>query len=73
MLDWNMPDLHGIDLLKTIRADHPALPVIMCSARTAPRDVAAAREAGANEFIAKPIDIAAAIALIEKTLSRRGD
>lgn len=75
ILDWNMPDLHGIDLLKAIRADYPAarLPVIMCSARTAPRDIAAAREAGADEFITKPIDIAAAIALIETTLMRRGD
>jgi DNA-binding response OmpR family regulator len=74
MLDWNMPDLHGIDLLKAIRADYPAarLPVIMCSARTSPRDMAAAREAGADDFITKPIDIAAAIALIETTLARHG-
>lgn len=74
MLDWNMPDLHGIDLLKAIRADFPAarLPVIMCSARTSSRDMAAAREAGADDFITKPIDIAAAIALIENTLARHG-
>lgn len=73
MLDWNMPDLHGIDLLKAIRADYPAgrLPIIMCSARNAPRDVAAARAAGANDFITKPIDIAAAIALIAAALQGR--
>lgn len=73
MLDWNMPDLHGIELLKAIRANYPAasLPVIMCSARTSPRDKAAAREAGADDFITKPIDIAAAIALIETTLAGR--
>lgn len=74
MLDWNMPDVSGIDLLKTIRSDYPAarLPIVMCSARTSPRDMAAAREAGADDFITKPIDIADAIALIERTLSREG-
>jgi DNA-binding response OmpR family regulator len=73
LLDWNMPNLAGIDLLRAIRASHSAehLPVIMCTARTSSRDVQVALAAGANDFITKPIDIAVAIARIEAQLQRR--
>src|SRR5262249_29093385 len=73
LLDWNMPALPGIDLLRAIRGVHSAehLPVIMCTARTSSRDVQVALAAGANDFITKPIDIAVAIARIESQLQRR--
>ncbi len=73
LLDWNMPSLPGIDLLRAIRATRSAehLPVMMCTARTSSRDVQVALAAGANDFITKPIDIAVAIARIESQLQRR--
>lgn len=72
LLDWMMPGLCGIDLLKAIRASHSAerLPVIMCTARNASRDVQIALAAGANDFITKPIDVPVAIARIEAQLQR---
>jgi DNA-binding response OmpR family regulator len=72
LLDWNMPGLTGIDLLKAVRASHSIdqLPVIMCTARSASRDVQVALAAGANDFITKPIDVPVAIARIEAQLQR---
>jgi DNA-binding response OmpR family regulator len=72
LLDWMMPGLSGIELLKAIRASHSAerMSVIMCTARSDSRDVQIALAAGANDFISKPIDVPVAIARIEAQLQR---
>jgi DNA-binding response OmpR family regulator len=73
LLDWMMPGLSGPETLHAIRAqyDSEQLPVIMCTARTAPSDVRAALAAGANDYITKPLDIAVAMTRIERQLQRR--
>lgn len=59
MLDIMMPGLGGLDVLRAIRADDQLrdVPVAVMSAWQSPEDIAAAREAGADEFIAKPFHI----------------
>jgi len=55
--DWEMPRLSGIDLCKRIRA-HPARAytyVIMVSSRSDSEDVAIGVEAGADDFLSKPV------------------
>lgn len=55
VLDWMMPGLTGIDVLARIRSVDPSRPrVLMLTARTQESDVALAREAGADAFLAKP-------------------
>ena len=69
--DVNMPKMSGIELLKNLRKQDPALPVIVC---TASDDVATAVEAmraGAENYLAKPVDIAALIIAIERALAGR--
>ena len=58
LCDWNMQPMTGHTLLKEIRADHDlkALPVIMVTAETTRENVMAAKEAGANGYIAKPFN-----------------
>lgn len=59
--DWNMPNMHGIDLLKAIRQD-PALkdtPVLMVTAEAAKENVLIAVQAGVNNYIVKPFTAAA--------------
>ena len=58
LLDWMMPGMSGIDVLREIRADdHVANTlVVMMSARTTHDDVATARAAGADDYIFKPVD-----------------
>ncbi len=53
-LDNNLPDANGIDLLKTIHAEHPTVAVVMITGDADPALEAAAAEAGAAGFIRKP-------------------
>jgi two-component system chemotaxis response regulator CheY len=58
LCDWNMQPMTGHTLLKEIRADPDLreLPVIMVTAETTRENVMAAKEAGANGYIAKPFN-----------------
>jgi two-component system chemotaxis response regulator CheY len=56
LADWNMPEMNGLDLLKRLR-ENPALSsmvVIMVTTETEIDQMAAALEAGANEYVMKP-------------------
>ena len=73
LLDIEMPGLGGLDVLQIIRQTHSAaeLPVIMVTARHESHDVVAALNAGANDYVTKPIDFAVTMARIETQLGRR--
>jgi diguanylate cyclase (GGDEF)-like protein len=73
LLDVMMPGLNGIEVLKQIR-QHLApmqLPVIMVTAKADGSDVAEALEAGANDYVTKPVDFAAALARVKTQLERK--
>ena len=56
LADWNMPEVDGLELVKRLRQD-PALAglaVIMVTTETELGQMAAALEAGANEYVMKP-------------------
>jgi two-component system, chemotaxis family, chemotaxis protein CheY len=56
LADWNMPEVNGLELLKRLRQD-PALAslvVVMVTTETEIDQMAAALEAGANEYVMKP-------------------
>jgi DNA-binding response OmpR family regulator len=59
LLDWMMPQLSGLDTLRAIRERHPSsrLPVIMCTAIGEEMSVVAAINAGANDYMTKPISL----------------
>lgn len=57
LLDIKMPEMNGIDALKEIRKKDTQIPVIMQSAYAFENDMEAARAAGSNGFITKPINI----------------
>lgn len=59
LLDWMMPGLSGIEILKTIRTTHDQshLPVIMCTAVGEEENIVDAIEAGANDYVVKPISL----------------
>jgi DNA-binding response OmpR family regulator len=71
LLDIMMPGIDGLEVLKRIRQAHTqtALPVIMVSGRGASDDVALARDLGANDFITKPINLAAALVRVRNNLA----
>ena len=55
--DWNMPGLSGLELCREIRRDEqiPYIYVLMATSRDDRSDVIRAIEAGADDFLAKPI------------------
>jgi two-component system, chemotaxis family, chemotaxis protein CheY len=56
LLDWNMPELNGLDLLKRLRANPEfGWPVVvMVTTETELEQMTEALEAGANEYVMKP-------------------
>ena len=61
VLDWMMEGISGLDLVQMIRTDgqtpNPFVPVIMLTGHTHIDRVRQARDAGINEFIAKPVSV----------------
>lgn len=67
VLDWMMPELDGLTVLKKIRAEARTrhLPVIMLTAVAQMEDVRKALAAGANDYLVKPFkpdDLASRVA-----------
>ncbi len=58
--DWNMPNMDGLTLLQTMRADAElkSLPFLMITAEAKKENIAAAVQAGASSCIAKPFTAA---------------
>src|SRR3954469_12143649 len=58
--DWNMPNMDGLTLLQSIRADAglKALPVLMVTAEAKKENIIAAAQAGASGYVVKPFTAA---------------
>ena len=56
LLDWNMPNLSGIDFLRQVRSmdKYKRIPIIMVTSEAAKLSVVEAIKAGATAYIAKP-------------------
>ena len=54
--DWNMPNMTGLDLLKSIRADEKLkdTPVMLVTAEAEKENIIQAAQAGVNDYIVKP-------------------
>src|SRR4051812_1697491 len=59
LLDWEMPGMGSLELLKKIRAlpGGKDIPVIICTSNDQPRDLCHAHRDGASDFIFKPVTI----------------
>src|SRR5450631_377712 len=72
LLDVMMPGIDGIETLKRIRSrkSASALPVIMVTAKSESDNIVDALELGANDYVTKPVDFAAALARVNNQISR---
>jgi len=66
--DVRMPGEDGLVLLEKLKRARPQLPVIVMSAYTDVASTAGAFRGGAYEFLSKPFDLDAAVALAERAL-----
>ena len=57
LLDLNLPNMHGLDLLKRVKSEAwlRKMPVIVLSSSNAPEDVSQSYAAHANGYIVKPM------------------
>ncbi len=70
LLDIMMPKVDGIEVCRILRADPslPFMPIIMVTAKADSKDIVAGLEAGADEYLTKPVDQAALVARVKSML-----
>ncbi|MFQ5556615.1 MAG: response regulator [Acidimicrobiales bacterium] len=58
LVDWNMPEMSGIEFVRSVRADArwQTLPLMMVTSETGLDHMTEAMEAGADEYAMKPFD-----------------
>ncbi len=57
LMDWNMPEMNGLDALKAIRSRGFTMPVVMVTTEGDKQHVIQALAAGANNYIVKPCTV----------------
>lgn len=70
ILDVNLPDGSGLDLLRQVRAAGDATPVILLTANDLELDEVTGLEAGADDYITKPFSLAVLRARVNAQLRR---
>ena len=70
VLDWLMPGLDGIDVVKQLRATGDKTLILMLTAREAVEDRVAGLERGADDYLVKPFAPAELLARIHALLRR---
>jgi diguanylate cyclase (GGDEF)-like protein/PAS domain S-box-containing protein len=73
LLDIRMPGMSGMEVLRVIREGYTPtqLPVIMVTAEGHSASIVDALQAGANDYITKPVDMPVALARIRTVLSQK--
>jgi two-component system, chemotaxis family, chemotaxis protein CheY len=56
LVDWNMPEMNGLDFIKAVRAQHAydSVRLVMVTTETEQEQVIRALDAGASEYVMKP-------------------
>ena len=70
LLDVMMPKMDGIEVCQRLKGDAslPFMPIILVTAKSDPEDVVAGLEAGADEYLTKPVDQTALVARVKSML-----
>ncbi len=73
LLDWMLPNISGIEVLKKIRSDKDLkdVPVIMLTAKNMENDKVEGLDIGADDYITKPFAIEELLARIRTALKKR--
>ena len=73
LLDINLPDGSGLELLKEIKKQKPTLPVILLTANDTERDIVQGLETGADDYITKPFSLSVLRARVNTQLRKIED
>ena len=71
LMDIMMPEMDGYEAMRTIRdKGFTDLPIVALTAKAMRGDIEKCLDAGASDYMAKPIDVAKLIELMEKLLQK---
>ena len=71
ILDWNLTDIPGDQVLRWIRDYHgSSLPVLFMTSRSSERDIVHALNAGADDYVTKPVHANVLLARVSNLLRR---
>lgn len=73
ILDLMMPRMDGIEVLRRLRAEENATPVLVLTARSEVSDWVEGLDAGADDFLPKPFAITELLARVRAMLRRRAN
>lgn len=70
LLDVMMPKIDGVEVCRRLKEDTslPFMPIIMVTAKTSSQDIVTALDAGADEYLTKPVDHGSLVARVKSML-----
>lgn len=72
VLDWMLPKMDGLSLLKNLRVNENTTPVLMLTAKDSVEDIVTALDSGSDDFLTKPFVLSELLARV-RTLLRRSE
>jgi len=70
ILDLGLPDMDGLDVMRSMRATSADLPILILTARSSINDKVAGLDLGADDYLVKPFDVGELLARI-RVIERR--
>ena len=70
LMDWNMPNMTGIEALREMRGGGKAMPIIMVTTEAEKPRVIEALKAGANNYVIKPFQPQDIVTKIKDTMAK---
>ncbi|GAA1218556.1 response regulator transcription factor [Pseudonocardia alaniniphila] len=70
LLDLGLPDIDGIEVCRQLRHAQPACVIVMLTARSAEMDVVVGLDAGADDYLFKPVRLSELLARVRAHLRR---
>lgn len=70
LVDWNLPGIKGIDIVRTIRTRDKFSPIFMLSANSQSQDILEGLRSGADDYLTKPFDFDGLAVRIENAWSK---
>jgi DNA-binding NtrC family response regulator len=72
ILDLDMPDISGVEVIHRLRSEHPGLPVMIASGHSTSSKLEEVRRLGVRVFLRKPFGAAELDRALEETLREQG-
>lgn len=76
IMDVSMPVMSGLDAIREIRSSNTprrGVPILALTAHAAPQDREQCLQAGANDYLAKPVDLEALASALSKLMHKKGE